>query len=125
MTVLLNERIRGVRLHRRLKSKELARLANVSQGEISLLEKKLRVPKIDTLQKIASALEVSSSFLLGEEDSELPIPAALARQSLRLFLRDNSVIDAETEYLWRVCALDSAPQTRQTWKDLLANISVR
>lgn len=100
-------------------------MASVSLGEISLLEKKLRVPKIDTLQKIASALEVSTSFLLSEEDSELSVPAALARQSLKLFLRDNPVIDAETEYLWRVCALDSAPQTTKAWKDLLSNIGVR
>lgn len=123
--MLLNQRVREIRLHRRLTSTELANAAAVSLSEISLLEKKLRMPRVDTLQKVAAALEVTTSFLLGEEDSELEIPAALARQSLKLFLRDTHVPDTDREYLHRVCALDSAPQTRSGWTNLLDNIRVR
>jgi transcriptional regulator with XRE-family HTH domain len=123
--MLLNDRIRELRLLKRMRSTELAQIAGVSLAEISLLEKKLRMPKIDTLQKIAFALEVSSSYLLGEEDADLPIVAAASRQSLKLFLRDHSVSDHDREYLWRVCGLDSAPGTIKDWACLLSNISVR
>jgi len=123
--MLLNQRIRAVRIHRKLKGKELAALANISAGEISLLEQRMRTPQIDTLQKVAAALEVTTSFLLGEEDSDLPLRVGLARQSLKLFLRDNHVVDAEVEYLQRVCRLDSAPDTIMGWGHLLANLSVR
>jgi transcriptional regulator with XRE-family HTH domain len=123
--MLLNDRMRRIRIHRKLTSTELAHLAGLSLAEISLLEKKMRMPKIDTLQRLAAALEVTSSFLLGEEDSDLAIPAALAKQSLKLFLRDTQVANSDTEYLERVCKLDSAPQTKRGWSDLLSNVSAR
>jgi len=123
--MLLNERIKEIRVHRKLKSKELATCAGLSYAAISLLEKKMRTPRVDTLQKIAAAFEVSTSFLLGEEDSDVPIPTALSKQSLRLFLKQHVLSDIETEWLLRVSGLDSAPQSTKGWKDLLSNLTVR
>jgi transcriptional regulator with XRE-family HTH domain len=122
--MILNDKIHQVRLYRGLSSTELAEMANLSLAEISLIEKQMRMPKVDTLQKIAAALEVTSSFLLGEEDAELPISVALAKQSLKLFLRDTRLSNSQRDYLERVCRIDSAPQTKRGWGDLLSNVAV-
>jgi transcriptional regulator with XRE-family HTH domain len=121
--MLVNHRIKEIRLYRRFEGKELAKRAGLTPGAISHLEKKIRTPRIDTLQKIGPALDVTTNFLLGEEDAGLPLPRALARQSLKIFLRDNEVTPQEQAYLQRVCELDSAPDTVKGWRDLLTNLA--
>ena len=83
-----NERIKQIRSHRRLTSGELAAKAGVSKAEISLIERQMRSPKTDTLQKVAAALEVSTSYLLSELNADLPLEEALARESLQIYLRE-------------------------------------
>lgn len=122
--MIANERIRQIREYRGLKSKELARLAGLSTSEVSLLESRMRTPKVDTLQRIAAALDVSTSYLLGEEDANLSLPEALARQSLKIFLRDNPISDADGAYLKAISLQGSAPKTVQGWKDLVLNLAI-
>ena len=86
MTV--NETVRAIRLHKKWGTKELARRAGLSPAAISRLENGPRMPRVDTVQKIASAYDVSTSFLLGEEGTDIDLPRALARESLRLYARD-------------------------------------
>lgn len=117
-----NERIRETRLHRRLRSSELAGMANISLAEVSLIERRMRAPKTDTLQRIAAALEVSTSYLLGEEDAPLELPQALSRQSLKIFLREAEVSAGEEAYLMRLRDLTSAPDSVRGWKNLLENL---
>jgi transcriptional regulator with XRE-family HTH domain len=121
--MLVNQRVKAIREYRRLESRKLAELAGLSAAEISHIERNLRTPKTDTLQKIAVALDVTTSFLLGEdEDANLPMAAGLARQSAKVFLRRNPVSPQEREYVTRISVLDSAPQTVRGWRDLLRNI---
>lgn len=121
--MLVNQRVKAVREYRRLESRKLAELAGLSAGEISHIERNLRTPKTDTLQKIAAALDVTTSFLLGEdEDSNLPIASALARQAAKIFLLRNPVSLEQREYVSRISLLDSAPQTLRGWRDLLRNV---
>src|SRR6266699_4274124 len=94
-----NQRVKAVRVYRKLKSKELARKANVSPSEISLIESKMRMPSIDILQRIAAALEVSTSFLLGEIHADLPLGEALARESFHIFARDGRLPPEELDRL--------------------------
>jgi transcriptional regulator with XRE-family HTH domain len=122
--MLVNHRIKEVRVHRRLEGRELAWKAGLTPGAISHLEKKIRTPRLDTLQKIGLALDVTSNFLLGEEDAGLPLPKALARQSLKIFLRDNDVTQRDEAYLRRVCELDSAPDSVEGWANLLTNVAL-
>src|SRR5712692_7736982 len=109
--MLVNQRIREVRRCRRLEGRELARMAGLSPSEISHVERKMRTPRIDTLQKIAAALDVPAGFLLGDEDADIPIPQALPRQSLKVFLRDNRVTPQEEAYLLRISSQNSAPDS--------------
>ncbi len=121
--MLVNERIREVRRHRRLEGRELARMAGLSAAEISHVERKMRIPRIDTLQKIAAALDVMPGFLLGDEDADVAIPLALPLQSLKVYLRDNRVTPEEKSYLLRISVQGSAPDSVKGWKDLLANVA--
>jgi transcriptional regulator with XRE-family HTH domain len=121
MTV--NERIKQIRLHRRLPSRELAERAAISVSEISLIETKMRTPKTETLQRVAAALEVSSSYLLSELNADLPLESALTRESLQIFLRDAKLPPEQKNLLWDVAEKPSAPQTVKGWKDLIANFS--
>jgi transcriptional regulator with XRE-family HTH domain len=120
--MIVGVKVREVRDYRRLRTGELARLAAVSDAGVSLIEKGHRVPRVDTLQKLAAALEVSSSYLLSEEDTHLPLHHALARQTLRIFMREAKLSNKETQYVEEVSALDSAPDTVKAWQDLIANL---
>jgi len=122
--MIVNERIRQVRVYRKLTSKELATKAGVSTSEISLIERQMRRPKTETLQRIAAALEVSSSYLLSELNANLPMEAALAKESFQIFLRDTSLTPEETHWLRAVAEKPSAPNTVRGWQDLVANLSI-
>jgi transcriptional regulator with XRE-family HTH domain len=122
MTV--NERIRLIRNHRGLKLQELAQATGVSAAAISRIETQHRMPRIDTIQKIAHAFEVTSSFLLGEEDSNLNLSTALAQQSLKKFFFAATVSERERAYLMRLSSKNSAPQTVKGWMDLQENVKL-
>lgn len=122
MTV--NQRIKQVRGYRRLTSIELARSAGVSAAEISLIEKKMRSPKTETLQRIATALEVSTSYLLSELNANLPIQEPLAKESLQIFLRDAKPTPEEARLLREIAEKPSAPDDIKGWQNLVANLSV-
>ena len=98
-------------------------MAGLSAAEISHVERKMRTPRIDTLQKISAALDVTTGFLLGEEDGDIPLPRALKIQSLKVFLRHNKVPPVVDAYLHRISARDSAPDSVKGWKDLVTNVS--
>src|SRR2546425_8405901 len=120
---LVNERIKLIRSHLRLQSKELAARAGISSSELSLVEKQLRNPKLDTLQKLAAALDVSVGYLIGEEDNEVSLPRALSRQSLKVFVRRSRLSDGERAQLETIVHLPSAPKTADGWRDFLVNMA--
>jgi transcriptional regulator with XRE-family HTH domain len=122
--VTANERIKQVRLHRKLTSAELAHKAGVSPAEISLIERQMRSPRTDTLQRIAAALEVSTSYLLSELNVDLPIEEALAKESLQIFLRDTEPDAKEARFLRELSEKPSAPQDALGWQNLVANLLV-
>jgi transcriptional regulator with XRE-family HTH domain len=98
-------------------------MAGLTPGEISHIERNMRAPRTDTLQRIAAALEVNTGYLLGEEDADLPLAQALARQSIKVFLRLHKVTPQEEAYISQICLLNSAPETVKGWRDLLANVA--
>ena len=122
--IVVSQRVRAVREHRRLTRQELAHRAGLSPSTITLLEKRNRFPRGDTVEKIAGVLEVSLDFLWGKEDAAVALPQALARQSLRLFLRDNQVSEEQERFLNRVRGRASAPETVGGWHDLLLNLAI-
>jgi transcriptional regulator with XRE-family HTH domain len=123
--LLIGERLRSVREFRKLQGIELSAVSGVSFSAISQIEGNKRTnPAPDTLQKLAAALEISVDFLLGLEDADVPLDQALARQSLRVFLRQRGarVSLEDQERMRRISLLPSGPKTVQHWEDLLANV---
>ena len=51
------------------------------------------MPRLDTLQKIAAAYDVSISFLAGDEDANLDLAVGLANQSLRILFAPRELDD--------------------------------
>jgi transcriptional regulator with XRE-family HTH domain len=118
----LGQRVREIRKYRRLESKELAAKAGLSPSEISQVESNKRGRYMDTVQKIAAALEVSSSYLVGELNAELPLEAALAKESLQIFLEEAKLGSQDERRLAAIASLGSAPRDVKGWRDLLANL---
>jgi transcriptional regulator with XRE-family HTH domain len=119
-----NERIKLIRRYRRLASRELAAKAGISASEVSLIERQMRRPKTDTLQQIAAALEVSTSYLLSEVNADLPLQEALAKESLQIFLRDAKPEPDEAKLLREISEKPSAPQDVGGWRHLVTNLLV-
>lgn len=121
--MIVSERIRAVRESKGWNARELAKRTGLSPALISRLESKHRQPRTDTLQKIAAALEVTVSFLLGEEDEDLSLDVALRRQALKKTLKEVSIPDTQRLSFEEMCFKDSAPNSIQLWKDFIENLT--
>lgn len=67
----LGKNIATLRKAKNLKSSELASMAGVKQPYISAIENGKKIPSLDVLQRIAKALDVTTSELLGEVPKQL------------------------------------------------------
>ena len=65
----LGEKIKIYRLKKKFSQQDLGELAETHQKNISKYEQDLVIPSAVTLKKIADAIEVSTDFLLGGQDS--------------------------------------------------------
>lgn len=80
----VGKRVRKRRTALKLTQEELAALTGLDDSYISLLERgQRRNPGLDTLQKLAHALQTSISYLIGETDDEEPLPKIAAHQQQR------------------------------------------
>ncbi len=64
----LGERLKFFRENRKLTQKDLAKLANVSQATIAHIEKSSKDPSVDTLKKLATALDTHIATMFASED---------------------------------------------------------
>lgn len=64
------ERLRQLRKEKGLSQKELAEALNVANTTVSIWERGLRKPEMDTLEKVRNYFEVSLAYLLGENTGE-------------------------------------------------------
>ena len=67
-SAIFPERLRSARLKRGLSQSELAEKAKLPPSSISHFESGSRKPSFDNLKRLASALEVSTDYLLGRVD---------------------------------------------------------
>jgi transcriptional regulator with XRE-family HTH domain len=80
----IGARVRELREERNLSLRALAKMCNVSPNTVSLIERELTSPSIDTLQRLASGLGVSIAafFETGEPSARLVLtPSANRAQS--------------------------------------------
>lgn len=62
------ERLKLLRIEKKLSQPELAQLVGVSKGMISFWENGINEPTIANLVKLSQILDVSADYLLGLED---------------------------------------------------------
>lgn len=67
-TYNLGERVKYLRDARKLTQKDLASLAKVSQATIAHIERSSKDPSVETLRKIATALDTHIATLFASED---------------------------------------------------------
>ena len=65
----------------------------------------------------------TTSYLLSEVNANLPLEAALAKESLQIFLRDAKLGHEEVLWLVAVAEKSSAPESVKGWRDLVANLT--
>jgi transcriptional regulator with XRE-family HTH domain len=63
---LIGERIRELRKERGLNQEEMSYRSGLHRTEMSQLERGLRLPRVDTLIKVAASLEVNLEELVGQ-----------------------------------------------------------
>lgn len=87
MTKLKNRhlavRLKKLRKRRKVTQKVLARFLGISRGTYSTYECGSRVPPMEQLVHLASRLGVSTDYLLGISDYELPIESGIKYGILR------------------------------------------
>lgn len=81
MITNLSVRLRQLRLDKRLRQDQVARLVGVSKGAISAYETDIRQPSHDVLIRLANLYRVSADYLLGRtDDRTLDISGLTARE---------------------------------------------
>lgn len=64
--VYVGERLKALRIRRALTQEELAQIAGLSKNAVNRLEVGKAEPRMSTLRKLAKALNVDPSELIGE-----------------------------------------------------------
>lgn len=85
----VGKRVKSLRAERRVTLEKLANLTGFSKGYLSKVEKSEKAPPVSTLGKIARALDVTISFLLGEVNHYTPI-SLVRKEERSLFTRDGT-----------------------------------
>lgn len=81
MITNLSVRLRQLRLDKRLRQDQVARLVGVSKGAISAYETDIRQPSYDVLIRLANLYRVSADYLLDRtDDRTLDISGLTARE---------------------------------------------
>lgn len=80
----LGERIRARRKELKLSLRELAQRVDLTDSFLSLIERNLSSPSIESLRKISNALEVPIFYFLVEEDPKSPVVRHNRRIKMRL-----------------------------------------
>jgi transcriptional regulator with XRE-family HTH domain len=68
--MLFGEKLRSVRIAQNLSQTELAEMAGISERTIYSYEQTGVFPRPNVLKKLAAALNITASYLLGEEESD-------------------------------------------------------
>ena len=80
---MLNERIREIRLARKISQVELAKALGVTKQSVSNWENDNIQPSIDMLVKIADVLHVSTDYLLGRDEQRVIDVTGLSENSIQ------------------------------------------
>ena len=96
----VGQRIKEIRMKRGLTQDELAEKANISTTHVSVIERAVKIPQLDTFAAICTALNVSADEILYEI---IPVPTKVEVSELALML-DNQPADIKRRIIRAVKA---------------------
>jgi len=99
---LINDRIKRLRLSKKITLESLAKITGFTTGYLSRIENSGSAPPISTLSKIAQALEVDVSFFLTEDRADNPRNMTIVRKD-----DPKELIDRKASYGYKFEALAS------------------
>lgn len=102
---MLNENLAKIRKERGLTQEALAVKLNVVRQTISKWEKGTAVPDADTLCKIADALDVPVSELLGSPEHEINTDTALIAKALSQINEQLAIRTRHTANVWKAACI--------------------
>ncbi|OSX53637.1 helix-turn-helix domain-containing protein [Anoxybacillus ayderensis] len=88
---MLGDRLKRLRLEKKLTQEELGKKINVTKVSISGYENGNRTPDTETLQKLADFFNVTTDYLLGRTDDPNP-PESKDNEELGTLARINQLI---------------------------------
>lgn len=80
---LINDRIKRLRLRKKITLESLAKTTGFTTGYLSRIENSGSAPPISTLSKIAQALEADVSFFLSESKVESPKNMVIVKKAIQ------------------------------------------
>ncbi len=80
---MLGDKIREIRLARKISQVELAKILDVTKQSVSNWENENIQPSIEMLSKIADALNVSTDFLLSRDDRRYLDVTGISEKSIQ------------------------------------------
>ncbi len=91
---MVGKRIKEARERKNLTQEELAALVDLSSTHVSVIERGIKVPKLDTFVAIANTLEVSCDELLIDsvDHSSVGVPGEFAEMIAKLPAKDRKKI---------------------------------
>ncbi len=93
--VKIGEKIKNLRLAQELTQEDLANRSDLTKGFISLLERDLQSPSLDTLEQILKALDIrAGEFFLDEGATDV-----VSRREHRVTIRDKEEAGVKREVL--------------------------
>jgi transcriptional regulator with XRE-family HTH domain len=93
--VKVGEKIKNLRLAQELTQEELANRADLTKGFISLLERDLQSPSLDTLELILNALDTNANEFFDEKGAEVVV----FHRKQRVTIRDEEEAGVKREVL--------------------------
>ena len=81
----IGEKIKAIRKSKGLSQKQLAENLNVSEAMISQYERGIKNPKIETVAKMADALEVTPFDIMGMAFFDATLPVEMIRNEVNAF----------------------------------------
>lgn len=82
----IGERLRSLRVARRLGVRELARVVGITPSMLSQIERGIVSPSVGTLFRLADGLQISTDFFFRDEDLSLPSPVVRRAERARIQL---------------------------------------
>ncbi|MCL6479900.1 MAG: helix-turn-helix domain-containing protein, partial [Peptococcaceae bacterium] len=112
------ERLKKIRMERGLRQEDIGKIVHVGKSAVSQWENNIHVPDLETVTKIANALNIPVDYLLGRIDNP---------STPSWWYRDTPPTDVELEEFLKTANIyfDGAPLNEEDKEDIVTYLKVK